>query len=718
MAESIDHISSFFQRQNLEDFDAMSPIQEDWHELVSIMRSINPGGAPHIFRSVGNAAAAAASRYASKFQEEPEDAIDHILVWTEKFVLACCRAVQQPAAQLPSLPIEQPQAGSLLSPCGSFSWPSLPSTAASQPTSYSFVSSTVLTSSLAGLMPTCFDTITQWPDSRPAASAWAQAIKREPGLRAPLISALQSAFQLRLLRAAVPTQTVLDVYSLALACLLHIDPSGIVCDAATEPVQSVLKQRDDTIKCVVTALTAPAAAGEACDSDNEQDGTPGLSGAAADLKAALAATPDAAKGIAPGVLTQSDREFTTSFKGIPSGLTVSQRKGSCMQVSSASVTQGQIASHLEGRTWLPESREMTTGGVSASRSDDLIGTLTALYGTAELFIGEFRGQLRDRLLAMSSFDVEEDIAVLELLKMRFGDAALHSAEVMLNDIADSKRALAAVRRECPATAEVPTGLETLQGDESAQMDAALSPMLVSEHYWPALKRGPAVVDENAVVQQADPDDHSVPTPCPMLHPALQSKYDEFASTWEALKAPRHLRWQHHLGRMTVSVAPPSGGSAVQVTSSPLAVSVLLYVNDAEPKMGCLVVDIAQAMSIQPSTVLKLAKVWQRQGVLQLVGSGEESSLTVVQVGDDHAFNSAAGAAAVAEDDEELSDEARERMAMCEQFIYGMLRNMGTLQLAMIHNNLKMFMSMGDGAGKSTKCLAGSCTHRGILRRVH
>lgn len=62
-----------------------------------------------------------------------------------------------------------------------------------------------------------------------------------------------------------------------------------------------------------------------------------------------------------------------------------------------------------------------------------------IYGSKEMFVGEYRNLLADRLLTQLDFCPEKEIRNLELLKLRFGDTVLHNCEVMLKDISDSKR---------------------------------------------------------------------------------------------------------------------------------------------------------------------------------------------------------------------------------------------------------------------------------------
>lgn len=62
-----------------------------------------------------------------------------------------------------------------------------------------------------------------------------------------------------------------------------------------------------------------------------------------------------------------------------------------------------------------------------------------IYGSKELFVNEYRNLLAERLLIQLDFTPEKEIRNLELLKLRFGENLLHSCEVMLKDISDSKR---------------------------------------------------------------------------------------------------------------------------------------------------------------------------------------------------------------------------------------------------------------------------------------
>lgn len=62
-----------------------------------------------------------------------------------------------------------------------------------------------------------------------------------------------------------------------------------------------------------------------------------------------------------------------------------------------------------------------------------------IYGSKELFVNEYRSLLADRILTTFSYNTDKELRYLEMLKLRFGESQLHCCEVMLKDIADSKR---------------------------------------------------------------------------------------------------------------------------------------------------------------------------------------------------------------------------------------------------------------------------------------
>lgn len=91
--------------------------------------------------------------------------------------------------------------------------------------------------------------------------------------------------------------------------------------------------------------------------------------------------------------------------------------------------------------------------------------------------------LAEKLLTKTDYDTQREIRTLELLKLRFGDANLHSCEVMLKDIADSKRINANIKR-----LPVDTPLAGDSGEAPADL-AIFDASVLSTLFWPPFKGG-------------------------------------------------------------------------------------------------------------------------------------------------------------------------------------------------------------------------------------
>jgi len=72
-----------------------------------------------------------------------------------------------------------------------------------------------------------------------------------------------------------------------------------------------------------------------------------------------------------------------------------------------------------------------SGSGSSRGGFDIVGSLISIYGSKELFVSEYRVMLAGKLLKLESYDTSREVSTLELLKLRFGDAAMHQCEIMV-----------------------------------------------------------------------------------------------------------------------------------------------------------------------------------------------------------------------------------------------------------------------------------------------
>ncbi|CAG4931749.1 unnamed protein product [Parnassius apollo] len=228
-----------------------------------------------------------------------------------------------------------------------------------------------------------FNIIIEYPDSQPAVDDIKLCLDKTD-LRPTLCKNLQTALETRLLHPGVNTSEILTAYVSTIRTLRHLDPSGVILETVTKPVRNYLRNREDTVRSVVSSLTEDGAGSELAE--------------------------ELAKFAGEGD-DENDKEDLWD-------------------------------------EWNPDPVDADPKVNSGDRkASDIISMLVNVYGSKELFVNEYRTLLADRLLAQSVINTEKEIRYLELLKLRFGESQLHFCEVMLKDVSDSKRINALIHQD-------------------------------------------------------------------------------------------------------------------------------------------------------------------------------------------------------------------------------------------------------------------------------
>jgi len=92
--------------------------------------------------------------------------------------------------------------------------------------------------------------------------------------------------------------------------------------------------------------------------------------------------------------------------------------------------------------WKPEPIDAEPAFRTNKPSDVIISTLVSLQDSEDLFVEELQVLFAQRLLTLTKDDTERvkwERRNIEIIKVRFGEAALQVCEVMLRDMTDSKR---------------------------------------------------------------------------------------------------------------------------------------------------------------------------------------------------------------------------------------------------------------------------------------
>ncbi|KAF9957994.1 Anaphase-promoting complex subunit 2 [Mortierella alpina] len=226
----------------------------------------------------------------------------------------------------------------------------------------------------------------------------------------------------------------------------------------------------------------------------------------------------------------------------------------------------------DNETWVPEPVNAGPDLSSARRRmADIISVLANIYDTNDRFIEEFQTNLADRLLQATDFGIEREVRQLELLKLRFGEADLHHCEVMLADVAESKRVNANI--------------------QSLRPDINVSATIASRYYWPVI------------------EDEPLELPGP-----LKRSLEQYSAVFEVSKPAQKLSIFSSLGMVDVELELEDRTIEMQV--EPMHAAIIYLFEDQD--MWTLAA-ISAKLQVSEESLEQKMQLWIREGVLKEIG---------------------------------------------------------------------------------------------------
>ncbi|EDW09792.1 anaphase-promoting complex subunit 2 [Drosophila mojavensis] len=442
-----------------------------------------------------------------------------------------------------------------------------------------------------------FSIIIDYPDSSPAIDDLKICMEKID-MRVYLTESLRSSLEARILHPGVNTMDILTGYVAAIKAIRHLDNTGVILEIVTAPIKDYLRKRNDTVRRVVTGLT--------------EEGPTDLS-------------EELAKG-----------EF---------------------------IKYGKDAGNNEYSNW--ENWEPDPFGIDPNvlelnnskviRSADIISMVVDIYGSKELFMVEYRNLMADRLLSQLDFNSEKEIRNLELLKIRFGESLLHSCEVMLKDVTDSKRINAHIHGD-------------ENSDESPLFD--ISSLIISAQFWPSFNK------------------ESLQLPV-----ELENEFKKFTKAYESYKGNRTLNWRTVTGRVNIVIE--IGDRVLEMTVPPTQ-AVIIY--HFQHKNEWSLEELSSLIKVPPSALRRRISFWQNHGLIAEIEPGvfglleketEKTQFDDVNItdADEEDLESAMASA---------SDQREEELQVFWSYIVGMLTNLDCMPIDRIHQMLKLFASHSGG----------------------
>ncbi|KAG2364217.1 hypothetical protein BDR07DRAFT_1355274 [Suillus spraguei] len=420
-----------------------------------------------------------------------------------------------------------------------------------------------------------FDIIVDFPDSAGALQDLKECLARVDQ-RADLVQALRQANNKRLLHPGADTKDILTHYVSTIKCLRIIDPPGVLLFKVADPTRRYLRDRPDTIRCIVASLVGDGESGDSLVDDNDP--------------------------IQP--LQQPEME------------------------------------NYSDPEWNPEPIDAGPD-FRASKSSDVISTIVSIYDTKDLFIKELQVLLAQRLLAVKDGNFDRERRNVEILKIRFGEAALQVCEVMLRDMTDSRR---------------------IDQHVQSQNVSSMHPTIISRHFWPALESSDMVMPGQ-----------------------FQTLQEQYAKEFSVFKPDKVLRWLPHLGRVHLQLELED--RTLEADVPPLEAAFIELFSEKD----VWTVDelVLRSGSVNRNAAVKALATWVDMHVLKEDSEGVFRLLSVAEVPTPGSRPQAPKPEA-----EELppvmsvQQQQAEQMKVYWKFIEGMLTNLGSLPLDRIQSMLK------------------------------
>ncbi|KAE8153444.1 hypothetical protein BDV25DRAFT_28104 [Aspergillus avenaceus] len=483
-----------------------------------------------------------------------------------------------------------------------------------------------------------FDIIVEWP----ASSGSIEDLRHftaHPAARYHVTHSFAAVLNRRLLHPGASTVEILQVYISIIRAFNLLDAKGVLLDRVARPIRRYLRDRDDTIRVIVTGLLA-----DSTEADGQQ--------------------------VSGDTLYELSAELTKAHR------------------NSARTDTGEL--DWDDMNWVPDPIDAAPD-YRKSKSSDVIGSLISLFDSKEAFVKEMQRILAERLLQKRS-DFDQEVSVLELLKLRFGDNALQACEVMLRDIFDSRRVDAVVRNDQGLTKRsiLPMTPNNYRGrlpaDESIP---ELHAKILSHFFWPEI-RGQEFIVPDEITQ-------------------LQQRY---ATGFASLKQSRKLTWLNGLGQVSVELDLEDRVFVDDVTTWQATI-IYAFNSPSGETIDKTIDQLVEQFDMSVALVRSACLFWvskriltevQRDTfrVLEVLPNEEDEAVGGTGVSDmnDHAGDAAADSAAAAEAaaaaaaKESAEAAAMEKMNLYWQFIMGMLTNQGAMPLQRIVMMLKIAVPGG------------------------
>jgi anaphase-promoting complex subunit 2 len=193
---------------------------------------------------------------------------------------------------------------------------------------------------------------------------------------------------------------------------------------------------------------------------------------------------------------------------------------------------------------------------SQRNSNETISLLIGVYGGQNHFLGEYKDMLASRLVSLGSFEIDREIASLDLMKSKFEPAALNDCTIMIKDMIESRKIFQKIK------------LCKIQN-----FHLLPSNLILSKHFWPSKLLGGENDDsESGSEDMLGSGGKSVDEQFKFLPKEIRAVMTEYEKSFSTFKPTQRLDWIRTEGIVVIQVIVR--GKEYEFKVSPLYVEVL------------------------------------------------------------------------------------------------------------------------------------------------
>ncbi|CEG73246.1 hypothetical protein RMATCC62417_08665 [Rhizopus microsporus] len=338
----------------------------------------------------------------------------------------------------------------------------------------------------------------------------------------------------RLLQLSVSTTSILEYYAACVQCLRQIDPSCKILLTVTDTIQRYIREyRKDVAQGVVTIIRNP---------ENY------------DIQ----------------LRANDDEPYVFAIDELSNGKTQKEK--------------------IPDREHMLEKLEKLK-----AKSSDMAALLISMCKSVKDFVIAYGDRLGEILLKTKDYDTEEEILRLEIIKMNFPPDMFIRCDIMLKDVAESKRIDKMIH-------------------ENEAIDNSFRSLIVSRKYWPGNN------DSGDGDESEDNDDtHNIME----YWPHQKRLMKDYMAEYGRKKASRRLKFLPSLGTVSIELEFQSGKQELEVQPE-AAVIISLYEHEGTALTKD---DIATRLGIKKKVVVECMNFWTQKGILELMADGRYQLLS-------------------------------------------------------------------------------------------